>query len=246
MNEKNIKDNENFSVKTYDEYIPPRQDMYEADVFTLPGNGGYSGGAETETEHNAAQTGKKAAQMLHSGCTAEETLEMLRRASHVRKAENTDETEKKKFPAEPEKKTLPVQKKEDKFRLLGEIADEIASQIPAEIYSKLSGGIVLSENIKLHEKSNALRPLYILGEYINSPHLGRHIALYGGSILRVYGNMNRNALKKELERIIKHELTHHWESLSGVRDLEIYDAARLEDYKEDIERLGGGKEKQER
>lgn len=131
-----------------------------------------------------------------------------------------------------------------KFEILGEIADEIASGLPREIYSKLNGGIVLTENVKLHTQSNPVHPLYVMGEYINSPRLGRHIALYGGSILKIYGYMDRNALKKELESIIKHELTHHWESLSGVRDLEIYDEARLENYKWELDALSGKKRRQ--
>ena len=38
-------------------------------------------------------------------------------------------------------------------------------------------------------------------------------------------------LRAELDRIIRHELTHHWESLSGTRDLEIYDSEKLEEYR---------------
>ena len=172
---------------------------------------------------------------------------MLRNSARIPDSAAAAGKEKKKPCSETngyEKQTALRQERENKFRILGEIADEIASELPKEIYSKLSGGIVLTEAVKLHEKSDPLRPLYILGEYINSPRLGRHIALYGGSILKIYGHAGRTALKKELERIIKHELTHHWESLSGVRDLEIYDAVRLEDYKEDIEKRSGRNKKQ--
>lgn len=55
--------------------------------------------------------------------------------------------------------------------------------------------------------------------------------LYGGSILRVYGGYDDERLRAELDRIIRHELTHHWESLSGTRDLEIYDSEKLEEYR---------------
>lgn len=248
MNDKTIKKAENSVEKTYDEYIPPQQDMNDVNLFTEPGSGEYFRGTEIGTKDRPAENRKKAEKMLKNGCSAEETLKMLRHSAGagVPAPEKTTETEKKvrsDETSESEKQTAFKQKREDKFRLLGEIADEIASELPAEIYSKLSGGIVLNENIKLHEKSDPLRPLYILGEYINSSRLGRHIALYGGSILKVYGNMGRSDLKKQLERIIKHELTHHWESLSGLRDLEIYDAVQLEDYKEDIARLSGKNKK---
>lgn len=89
----------------------------------------------------------------------------------------------------------------------------------------------MSDRAKLHKSSDPHKPLYILGEYCNSSSIGRHIILYGGSIDRTYGTLSDDALKKELERIIKHELTHHWESLSGLRDLEIYDADMIQKYK---------------
>lgn len=114
---------------------------------------------------------------------------------------------------------------------LRELADEAAREIPEELLMHLHGGISMSDKSKLHKSSDPNKPLYILGEYCNSSSIGRHIILYGGSIDRVYGTLSDDALKKELEHIIKHELTHHWESLSGTRDLEIYDADKIIKYK---------------
>lgn len=114
---------------------------------------------------------------------------------------------------------------------LRKLADEAAREIPEELLMHLHGGISMSDKSKLHKSSDPNKPLYILGEYCNSSSIGRHIILYGGSIDRVYGTLSDDALKKELDRIIKHELTHHWESLSGTRDLEIYDADKIRKYK---------------
>jgi len=42
--------------------------------------------------------------------------------------------------------------------------------------------------------------------------------------------MSRAKFKKELEITLKHELTHHLESLAGERDLEKEDDRFMEDY----------------
>lgn len=114
------------------------------------------------------------------------------------------------------------------------LADEIVETIPKELLRGLDGGISLTDNKKLHRKSNPLRPLYIMGEYIRSDTFGRRVMLYGGSIRRVFGQYDDEILKRELEIIIKHELTHHLESLSGERRLEEEDALRLEEYEDSI------------
>lgn len=119
---------------------------------------------------------------------------------------------------------------------LRRLADEAAREIPEKLLMHLHGGISMSDRSKLHKSSAPNKPLYILGEYCNSSSIGRHIILYGGSIDRIYGTLSDNALKKELDRIIKHELTHHWESLSGVRDLEIYDAEMIRKYKHGLDK----------
>ena len=92
----------------------------------------------------------------------------------------------------------------------------------------------LTEQVKMHASSDPRKPLYVLGEYLTSYHTGRHIMLYGGSIDRVYGHLPDEELKKELDRIIRHELTHHIESLSGIRDLEVYDEVMLKEYCDEL------------
>jgi len=57
-----------------------------------------------------------------------------------------------------------------------------------------------------------------------------YIAIYYGSFERVYGHLSRESLKEQLAHTLKHEFTHHLESLAGERGLEIKDAKFLEDY----------------
>ena len=97
-----------------------------------------------------------------------------------------------------------------------------------------NGGIILSPITKAHPQSDPKKPLLVLGEYRNSPQMGRSIVLYGGSILRSYGNLPDEKLKAEVRHILRHEFTHHLESLSGTNDLEIDDAVKLNRYKASI------------
>lgn len=73
----------------------------------------------------------------------------------------------------------------DKLRIF---ADEAAEELPQVFYRELNGGIILSPITKAHPQSDPKKPLLVLGEYRNSPQMGRSIVLYGGSILRSYGN----------------------------------------------------------
>lgn len=100
-----------------------------------------------------------------------------------------------------------------KMDRLRRLADEVVESLPGELLRELNGGIALTERTKLHPKAEPGRPLLVLGEYCRSNQTGRHIMLYGGSIMRVYGGYDDERLRAELDRIIRHELTHHWESL---------------------------------
>ena len=115
--------------------------------------------------------------------------------------------------------------------------DEIAEEIPEEFYRDLNGGIILMPETKRHR--GAVRSiagnLFILGEYHNDRKgmggLGRYIAIYYGSFVRLYSHLSPDGQKAELRRTLIHEFTHHIESLAGERGLEIKDAQKLEEYK---------------
>ena len=110
-----------------------------------------------------------------------------------------------------------------------EMLDEIAAGIPQELYRELNGGIVLLPETKLNPVSSR-NDLYILGEYHKGGNMGRYITIYYGSFLQVYGHLGKESLREKLKHTIKHEFTHHIESLAGERGLEIKDAQYLADY----------------
>ena len=109
------------------------------------------------------------------------------------------------------------------------ILDEIAEELPPEIYKDLNGGIILLPQVKFHKKS-VDNDLYVMGEYRNERILGRYIIVYYGSVERIYGNLPRNKLKNKLRSVVKHEFLHHLESLAGEKHLEIEDERKLSEY----------------
>lgn len=109
------------------------------------------------------------------------------------------------------------------------ILDEIAGELPPEIYKDLNGGIVLLPQVKMHKKS-VDDDLYVMGEYRHERISGRYIVIYFGSVDKLYGNLSRDRLKKRLMSVVKHEFVHHLESLAGERQLEIEDEQKLKEY----------------
>ena len=110
-----------------------------------------------------------------------------------------------------------------------EALSDIADALPAPLYKDLCGGIILLPHSKRHPQTN---DLYILGEYHYDPRgFGRYITLYYGSFQRVFGeNVTDEKMIAELSSTLRHELTHHIESLAGDKSLEHEDEARLEEY----------------
>ncbi len=111
------------------------------------------------------------------------------------------------------------------------ILEEIAAELPTEFYKELNGGILLLPRAKRNPigKDN---DLYVMGEYHHSSNMGRYIAIYYGSFERLYGNLGRKALKKRLTHTLRHEFTHHMESLAGERGLEKKDEEFIRKYLE--------------
>lgn len=107
--------------------------------------------------------------------------------------------------------------------------DEIAEELPDELYRDLNGGIILLPEMKLHDRDMG-NDLYVLGEYHRNGNLGRYIAIYYGSFSQIYGSLPKDRLKEKLKGTLKHEFRHHLESLAGERDLEIKDAHDIARY----------------
>ena len=111
---------------------------------------------------------------------------------------------------------------------VNEMLDEIATELPEEVFKDLNGGVSLLNETK----RSAVDPdggLYTLGEY-RRDQMGRYIVIYYGSICAVYGNCSKKSMCKHLKDVLTHELTHHLESLAGERDLEIEDEINMDNY----------------
>lgn len=119
------------------------------------------------------------------------------------------------------------------FERFEELVGSVAEELPDELFNKLTGGIIVKPMEKLHEKSLPQKPLYIAGRYVFEPRIGRHIEVYYGSFLRLGFCTDEYRTKEHIRRVLLHELRHHWESLSGERDLEIEDEEGIDRYLEE-------------
>jgi predicted Zn-dependent protease with MMP-like domain len=126
------------------------------------------------------------------------------------------------------------------FEETGVMLDEIADGIPEDFYRELNGGVILLPDIKMHSENqgndlNGNANLFILGEYHNDRTgyggLGRYIAIYYGSFIKLYANLSAADQKEKLRGILIHEFTHHMESLAGEKGLEIKDAQKMDEYR---------------
>ena len=126
------------------------------------------------------------------------------------------------------------------FDEAGEYLDEVAAGIPDEIFGQLNGGIVLLPDVVISPHA-VEEDLYTMGTYNHEPYgMGRYIAINYGSFERVYKNASVEAQKKALKDVLYHELTHHLESLAGVRDLEVVDETFIEGFRKQREKGGKG------
>lgn len=106
-----------------------------------------------------------------------------------------------------------------------EILEELVDELPEEAFRGLSGGIFLEESIKYHPQVLGDRAL-VMGHYSRGP-LGPSIAIYYGSFMEMYGELDPDALRIHLRETLYHELTHHLELQMGIHDLEAEDEAQL-------------------
>ena len=106
--------------------------------------------------------------------------------------------------------------------------DEIAAQLPGEVFRELNGGVSLLPQVKMSD-ADPDGNIYTLGEY-RRDQMGRYIILYYGSLCAVHGHVSPGKMRKKLRDVLAHELTHHLESLAGERDLEIKDEIDMDRY----------------
>lgn len=114
------------------------------------------------------------------------------------------------------------------FEECGAMLDDIADEMPVELFRDLNGGIILLPQSKLHPCA-VNNDLYILGEY-RRDNLGKYIAIFYGSIYRIYGHLPKEQINYHLTRILHHEVRHHNEYLAGCNDLNLYDKKQINQY----------------
>lgn len=100
-------------------------------------------------------------------------------------------------------------------------ANEVAEALPADLFSRLNGGILVEPSKK--EEGEYL----LMGEYIEDPGMGNMVLLYYGSFREILGDASIGEWKEEIEETIIHELRHHIESLAGLDDLSVEEEAEL-------------------
>lgn len=127
------------------------------------------------------------------------------------------------------------------FPSIGEvqiILDEIAEEIPWELFNRLNEGIAILPNIKYHPESTDENPLYILGEYRRS-FIGRNIVIYCGSFQKIYNEITERRLRRRFKDTLLHEFTHHLESLAGEKGLDIKDVEYIQRFRSKVRKREG-------
>ena len=114
--------------------------------------------------------------------------------------------------------------------VVNDMLDDVASELPDDLFRDLNGGVCLLAEAKRSDADPDGR-LFTLGEY-RRDQMGRYIVIYYGSICAVHGDNTYEELKNNLRKLLRHELTHHLESLSGERSLEVKDAVELQRFLE--------------
>lgn len=97
------------------------------------------------------------------------------------------------------------------------VLDEAVDALPEEIFRDLNGGVNLIRRAQTDEHG-----LLVMGTY-NVNQMGRYVEIYYGSFRRKYPDAAPEKCERELVRTLKHELTHHVESLAMDRSLEKWD-----------------------
>lgn len=126
------------------------------------------------------------------------------------------------MPGKPRKVARPVLT----FREFRALADRLVDRVPPVLARELNGGFHVTPEAKRD------REMYVLGEYVEDPALGRLVILYYGSFAAVFRRADRAVWEKELWETIRHELRHHLEALAGTDQLAREEEAELAALKE--------------
>ena len=114
-----------------------------------------------------------------------------------------------------------------------DMLENMAADLPEWVYNDLNGGILLLPDEVLAPES-VEDDLFTLGEYVCDEMMGRYIVIYYGSFRALFSEEPRETWEDELRETLRHEFTHHVESLAGERGLEIKDEEELREYFKEI------------
>ena len=107
------------------------------------------------------------------------------------------------------------------FEEAAAMLDEAVDALPQEIFDKLNGGVNLIPARRTDEHGLLVMGMYFVDQ------MGRHVEIYYGSFRERYRSAPPERWKRELTKTLKHELTHHIESLAYDRSLEKWDAEHV-------------------
>ena len=111
------------------------------------------------------------------------------------------------------------------------ILSDLIDELPHAFFKELSGGIIVSDDSPQSEYS-IKSDLFILGQYRVSS-LGRQVIIYRGSFEKNFSHLSQQALKDKMREVLRHELRHHMEFLSGIhnsKSLEAEDRRQIQEY----------------
>ena len=60
--------------------------------------------------------------------------------------------------------------------------------------------------------------------------MGKQIVIYYGSMMRLFGYLDDEGMRREIARVLRHELKHHIEGRAGIRSLEKWDEEQIAAY----------------
>lgn len=118
-------------------------------------------------------------------------------------------------------------------------ADAIVRRLPSRLLEGLEGGIQIDPDTRRNPSDPP--GVYLLGEYITEPYLGRFVRIYYGSFERVMAGEPAEVWYAELEETILHELQHHIEGLAGVDWLGLEDLRQLQQLWQEARRGAAGR-----
>ena len=101
--------------------------------------------------------------------------------------------------------------------------DTCMEKLPKGIFARLNGGVNLMPDAEYDEDG-----LLTMGMYIRD-YMGRRVEIYYGSFAESMADSGDDEVRAELEKTLKHELTHHVETLAGDRSLEKQDERERKD-----------------